>query len=260
MIAILSPAKSLELTKDYLKVDTTIPVFLKEANTVSKEIKKWSTKKIQNIQGISEKLAALNYNRNQSWGTIENENNLRPAVYMFDGEVYHGLNAYELSAKEILYAQQHLKIASGLYGILKPLDIIEPYRLEMGTHTTIGKNKNLYAFWSEKVTKELKAELSTHKNPYLINLASNEYAKVINIKKLEKQVIQIDFLEEENGKYKNISFFSKKARGLMARYIIENQIDTPEDIKSFNVENYQFNEPKSTIDYFVFTRKSQKAK
>jgi len=258
MIAILSPAKSLELKKEYLKTDTTTPIFLTDANAISKVIKKWTPKKIQSIQGVSEKLADLNFDRNQLWGTIENKFNLRPAIYTFDGEVYSGLNAYELNLSEIEYANQHLKILSGLYGLLRPLDIMEPYRLEMGTEISIGKHSNLNSYWKNKLTNEIENELKGHNNQWLVNLASNEYSKSIDLKKFGEKVIHVDFLEEEKGAFKNISFFSKKARGLMARYIVQNKIDIPEDLKSFDIEHYSFNSQKSKNNHLIFSRKNYK--
>lgn len=201
---------------------------------------------------ISDDLAQLNYQRNQEWQLPFTKDNARPAVYAFNGDVYRGLDVYTLDTKNIDKLQDTVRILSGLYGVLKPLDLIQPYRLEMGTKLSIGKNKNLYEFWKKKVTKALNEELED--NELFLNLASNEYFKAIDSKTLKVPVIEIDFKELKNGDYKTIGIYAKQARGLMARYIIDTNAKTLEDIKGFNLENYRFHEQLSKENRLVFTR------
>lgn len=201
---------------------------------------------------ISDDLAQLNYQRNQEWQLPFTKDNARPAVYAFNGDVYRGLDVYTLDTKNIDKLQDTVRILSGLYGVLKPLDLIQPYRLEMGTKLSIGKNKNLYEFWKKKVTKALNEELED--NELFLNLASNEYFKAIDSKTLKVPVIEIDFKELKNGDYKTIGIYAKLARGLMARYIIDTNAKTLEDIKGFNLENYRFHEQLSKENRLVFTR------
>ena len=201
---------------------------------------------------ISEKLSHLNWQRNQDWKTPFLPKNARPAIYTFDGDVYTGLDAYTLPTEKLNLLQDRLRILSGLYGFLKPLDLIQAYRLEMGTKIPIGTHKNLYEFWKPILVKELNKELKP--NELFINLASTEYFLAVDIKNLKVPVITPEFKEYKNGKLKIISFFAKKARGLMVRYIVDTQAETIEDLKGFNYDGYQFDHNLSTGNQLVFTR------
>lgn len=193
--------------------------------------------------GISEKLADLNWQRNQDFTAPFTPTNARPAVYAFNGDVYTGLEAYTIPKEKLDYLQEVLRILSGLYGVLKPLDLIQPYRLEMGTKLTVGRNKNLYEFWKRKITKQLNQEL--REDELFLNLASQEYFSAIDVKALKVPVITIKFKDFKNGQYKSIMLFAKKARGLMVRYIIDTHAQTLDDIKGFNYEGYAFSETHS---------------
>lgn len=255
MLLILSPAKSLELTKP---VDCSLasqPQFDMDKKPVVDMLKKMKPKKIAETFSLSEKLAALNFERYQALGSKENVKSTRQAIFTFDGEVYLGFDAYSLDKKKFAFIQENVRILSGLYGVLKPFDLMEPYRLEMGSKVTIGKCKNLYAFWSERVTKSINDDLKN--SSHLLNLASQEYFKAINQKTLVKPVMNFDFLELDKGELKNISFFSKKARGLMARFVADNKINKISDLKDFDYERYSLNSKLSSEEKLVFTRKFQ---
>ena len=204
---------------------------------------------------ISDDLARLNIERYSKWEAKKEINSTsRQALFAFTGDVYQGLSAYSLSKSSIEYAQYHLLILSGLYGALRPLDIIEPYRLEMGTKLKVGRPNNLYEFWGGQPTKLINEQLKNHHEKTIINLASNEYFKVVNSKKLDGEVISPQFKDAKNGQYKIISFFAKKARGLMSRYIIENKIAHADELQGFDLEGYRFNSEMSTSAKPVFTR------
>ncbi|WP_338731112.1 peroxide stress protein YaaA [Mangrovimonas cancribranchiae] len=252
MKLVLSPAKSLDYESNLPTSKTTEACFLKEAERLNTLLKKKSPKSLSKLMGISDNLAQLNYQRNQDWELPFTSNNARQAVYAFNGDVYRGLDAYTIAENKLDKLQNTVRIISGLYGVLKPLDLIQPYRLEMGTKMPVGKNKNLYEFWRKKVTQSLNEELQ--EDDVFLNLASNEYAKAIDRKALKAPVIDVDFKELKNGKYKTIAIYAKLARGLMARYIVENDAKTIEDVKGFDVENYRFSEALSTDKKLVFTR------
>jgi hypothetical protein len=226
--------------------------FLSDSERINKVLKKKSARSLSKLMDISKDLAELNYQRNQEWQLPFTKENARPAVYAFNGDVYRGLDIYTLDLKKLDALQDTVRILSGLYGVLKPLDLMQAYRLEMGTKLPIGKNKNLYEFWKKKVTKALNEELED--NELFLNLASNEYFKAIDVKTLKVPVINIDFKELKNGEYKTIGIFAKLARGLMTRYIIDSNAKTLEDIKGFNLENYRFHEQLSKENSLVFTR------
>ena len=252
MKLVLSPAKSLDFESKLPTTKTSESQFLSDSERINKLLKKKSAKSLSKLMSISNDLAQLNYQRNQEWQLPFTKDNARPAVYAFNGDVYRGLDVYTLDTKNIDKLQDTVRILSGLYGVLKPLDLIQPYRLEMGTKLSIGKNKNLYEFWKKKVTKALNEELED--NELFLNLASNEYFKAIDSKTLKVPVIEIDFKELKNGDYKTIGIYAKLARGLMARYIIDTNAKTLEDIKGFNLENYRFHEQLSKENRLVFTR------
>jgi cytoplasmic iron level regulating protein YaaA (DUF328/UPF0246 family) len=252
MKIVISPAKSLNFESELPTQTFSEAAFLKEARQVHKELKKLKPKDLSNLMDISDKLAELNWERNQSWKTPFTTENSRPAIYAFDGEVYTGVDAYSIPLDKMEDLQSRLFILSGLYGLLKPLDLIQPYRLEMGTSIAIGESKNLYAFWKTKITKALNKSLL--KGEFLLNLASNEYFSAVDIKSLKANVITPEFKDYKDGKLTMISFFAKKARGLMVRYIIDTNAQTIEDIKGFNYEGYAFDANLSSETKLVFTR------
>ena len=252
MKLVLSPAKSLDFESKLPTTQTTEGLFLDEAERLNKLLKKKSKKKLSNLMGISDNLAALNYERNQEWELPFTKENARQAIYAFSGDVYRGLDAYTIDTKKLDKVQDTIRIISGLYGVLKPLDLIQPYRLEMGTKMPVGRKKNLYEFWQKKVTNALNEELK--EDEIFLNLASNEYYKAIDTKGLKVPVIDINFKEFKNGNYKIIAIYAKVARGLMARYLIENNAETLDDVKGFNLEGYGFSEELSSQKELVFTR------
>ncbi len=252
MKIVISPAKSLDF-------ETAVPIatfselfFKKEITEINAVVKKLSPKELSDLMKISDKLANLNWQRNQEFGLPFSSDNSRQAVYAFNGDVYDGLDVYSFTNEEVIQLQSKLRILSGLYGVLKPLDLIQPYRLEMGTKISIGKARNLYDFWQEKITNYFNVELSN--NELFINLASNEYFDVINTKKLKVNVITPVFKDLRGETLKVVSFYAKKARGLMVRYIIKNKIETVEDLKGFNYEGYAFSEEFSKENELVFIR------
>lgn len=252
MKLVLSPAKSLDFETKLPTAKSTEGQFLSEAERINKVLKKKSARSLSKLMDISKDLSELNYQRNQDWQLPFTNDNARPAIYTFNGDVYRGLDVYSLDVKKLDKLQDTVRILSGLYGVLKPLDLMQAYRLEMGTKLPVGKNKNLYEFWKKKVTKALNEELED--NELFLNLASNEYFKAIDTKTLKVPVINIDFKELKNGDYKTIGIYAKLARGLMARYIIDTNARTLDDIKGFNLENYRFHGQLSKENSLVFTR------
>lgn len=252
MKIVLSPAKSLNFEKELPTALHTEPLFLKESREVHKVLKEKKPADLSDLMSISDKLADLNWKRNQVWKIPFTTSNARPAVYTFDGDVYIGLDAYSLPQKKIQVLQDSLRILSGLYGLLKPLDLIQAYRLEMGTKFAIGESRNLYEFWKPTITKALNNELQ--EGELFINLASTEYFSAIDVKALKVPVITPEFKDYKNGKLKIISFFAKKARGMMVRYIIDTNAQTLDDLKGFNYDGYQFDATLSKGNHLVFTR------
>ena len=252
MKIVISPAKSLNLDKELPTSLFTEATFLKQSETIQKTLKKKKPKQLMELMDISEKLADLNWQRNQDWQLPFTPENARPAMYTFDGEVYTGLNAYSLPVDKVTVLQDKLRILSGLYGILKPLDLMQAYRLEMGTSIAIGSKKNLYEFWKKTLTDQLNSELN--KDELFVNLASNEYFSAVDVKKLKVPVITPEFKDYKDGKLKMISFFAKKARGLMVRYIIDTNAESVDDLKGFNYEGYAFDSNLSEGNKLVFTR------
>lgn len=253
MKIVISPAKSLDFESPLPTQLHSEYGFVKQSLAIDKVLKKKKPKQLMELMDISDKLADLNWQRNQvrNVAAITTEN-ARPAVFAFSGDVYVGLDAYSLSEDKINVLQDKLRILSGLYGLLKPLDLMQPYRLEMGTKLPIGKNKNLYEFWKATLTKELNAQLS--KDELFVNLASNEYFDAVDVKKLKVPVITPEFKDYKDGKLKMISFFAKKARGMMVRYIIDTNAETIDDLKGFNYEGYAFDANLSKGNKLVFTR------
>lgn len=253
MKIVISPAKSLDFEKNIPIKDFSQPIFQQEMAAINMELKKLNPTQLAEIMHISNKLADLNWQRNQEFSLPFSVENAKQAVYVFDGDVYEGLDVASFNKNEINKLQQSLRILSGQYGLLKPLDLIQPYRLEMGTKINIKKSKDLYAFWDNKITNALNKELSD--GELFINLASNEYFKSINPKKLKVPVVTPIFKDWKGEELKVISFYAKKARGLMVRYIIKNDIQSIEDLKGFDYEGYSFSKQHSTqTNELVFIR------
>lgn len=252
MKMVISPAKSLQFDSQLPSINFTTPNFSEEAKLINGLLKKKTSKALSELMHISDKLAQLNWERNQSFNSHES-NNRRPAIFTFNGDVYQGLDAYTLSSEKIDRMQNQLRILSGLYGLLRPLDLIQPYRLEMGTNFSLGTHKNLYDFWKDKTTQQLNLEME--EGELFVNLASNEYFNVIDIKKLVAKIVTPQFKDFKNGKLKIISFFAKKARGMMVRHLVDVNAKTIEDIKTFNSDGYSYS-ANETVDPSkpVFTR------
>lgn len=250
MITVISPAKTLDLDPIELPV-VTEPQFKKEITELAGIMKQKSLTDLQELMGISENIASLNKDRFKNFSSDFTLENSKPALFTFKGDVYRKMDVENYSEEQLSFAQDHLRILSGLYGILKPLDLIQPYRLEMGIKLINKKASDLYGFWQDKVTRALD---EAAQGGTIINLASQEYFKAVNLKKLQSKVIHITFKEYRNGAYKIIAIFAKQARGTMANYIIENQIDEPEKLKLFDVDQYEYSEKLSTADNWVFIR------
>lgn len=253
MLIIVSPAKTLDYESPAPTRTATMPDFLEDSRELIEQLKPLEPHQIGNLMGISAKLGDLNAQRFQDWKTPFDLDNARQAVLAFKGDVYTGLDAYRFSEQDFAFAQEHMRILSGLYGLLRPLDLIQPYRLEMGTRLENPRGKDLYAFWGDKLTDALNEQLAAD-DGILINLASNEYFKAVKSRKLRGTVINPQFREWKNGQYKMISFYAKKARGLMSAYIIRNRLSRLEDLKGFDAEGYAFNPELSEGNDWVFTR------
>ncbi|UOB16828.1 peroxide stress protein YaaA [Abyssalbus ytuae] len=252
MKIVISPAKSLDFESKLPSHKHTDAIFLPESEKINKLLRKKSPKELSQLMNISENLGELNWQRNQEWSLPFTEENARPAVYAFNGDVYRGLDAYSIPLSKLDQLQNTLRILSGLYGVLRPMDLIQPYRLEMGTKISVGKDKNLYEFWKEKITKALNDELKD--GELFVNLASNEYFKAIDSKALQVPVITPVFKDFKNGEYKTIMTYAKLARGYMTRYIVDNDVTTLEGLKGFDYEGYAFSEKLSDEKELVFTR------
>ncbi len=252
MKIIISPAKSLDFENKVATDSFTNSDFLEHSEKLQKKLKTLSRNKLSELMKISDDLANLNYERNQAWSVPFDLENAKQAVYSFTGEVYRGLDVYSLPDEKIPALQDKLRILSGLYGLLKPLDLIQPYRLEMGTRLKVGRTENLYKFWGDTLANSLNEELED--DELFVNLASAEYFKAVPKKVLKVPMIVPVFKDFKNGQYKTIMTFAKKARGLMVRYLIENDIETLDGIKGFNVDGYGFSEEMSEGNELVFTR------
>lgn len=253
MKIILSPAKSLDFENaKVFDKEVSTPSFIDESQYLVNKLKKYSPNKIKSLMNVSDAISKLNYDRFQKW-TYPFSEDARQALFVFTGEAYRGLDANSLSEEEVLRANEKLRILSGLYGILKPLDLILPYRLEMGTSMKVtSKKTNLYKFWSDMLSKHLSKDMA--EDEVLVNLASNEYSKVLGLKHFDRKVVTCSFKEEKNGEYKAIMTFAKRARGLMTRFIIQENINEVEHLKAFDLEDYSFNSDLSSDEEFVFTR------
>ncbi len=254
MQIVISPAKSLDFeTPHQIKTQTSYRL-VKESKELVKELNKFNVSDLEKLMKISTKLAELNYMRYKEWKYPFEQEESKQAVFAFKGDVFTGLDVYSLSENDVDYLQDKLRILSGLYGILRPLDMILPYRLEMGTKLPLLKNNGLYGFWGSKITDLLKKDMEENGHKVLVNLASNEYFKSIKVKELNVPVVTPVFKDLKNGEYKMISFYAKKARGLMTRFIVQNKIDNPEDLKAFDSEGYYYNNQLSKQNQPVFTR------
>ena len=261
MYFLLSPAKSLN-EKDAVPVNLgnyySQPELIEHSQVLMKNLKAKEPIDLQELMSISDDLAQLNAKRNQDWAWSENEpftdDNAKPAGYLFDGDVYSGLDMYQMDKETAIYVNEHLGILSGLYGVLKPLDLIQPYRLEMGTKLKNERGDNLYEFWGEAVTDTINARMADSEDKVLINLASNEYFKVIKKKALNAEIITPRFEDEKNGQYKVISFYAKKARGLMVKYAADNKLTNAEQLKQFDLAGYYYVDELSDDKTWTFRR------
>ena len=252
MKVLLSPAKSLDFKTQLPTEKNSFLCFEKEAEYLNSILKRKSPKDLSDLMGISSKIADLNYERNHDWSLPFTKKNSRQAVYAFSGDVYRGLDAYSIDNSKIDFMQSSVRIISGLYGLVKPLDLIQPYRLEMGTKISFDNNNNLYEYWREKITNQLKSELS--ENETVLNLASNEYFKAIDTKVIKSNVYSANFKQLKDGNYKTIAIFSKKARGMMTRYIVDNNISDINSLKSFNIDGYVYHKDLSSEKELIFSR------
>lgn len=255
MLFLLSPAKSLDYETPAGDVPHTLPQFLPQSVELIEVLRPQSPQQIAELMDLSDALSALNVARYEAWSPKFTAKNSKQAILAFNGDVYDGLDAKSLSPEALGWAQQHIGILSGLYGVLRPLDRMQPYRLEMGTALSNPKGKNLYAFWGTQISAHLNQKLAKDTTPVIVNLASQEYFKAVDLKTLKARVIECVFEDYKAGKYKIISFFAKRARGLMARYATLNQVNHPDGLRAFNLDGYAFAPEPSTPDRLVFRRR-----
>ena len=255
MLSVISPAKTLDYETPLATESFTQPAHLTQSRKLVKRLRELSASDLSGLMHISDSLAELNQQRFKQWKTPFKPENARQALFAFKGDVYLGLDAYSLEHKDLEFAQDHLRILSGLYGLLRPLDLMQPYRLEMGTRLDTDQGSNLYQFWGDRITRSLNQELEQSDTHTLVNLASGEYFKSIKPKQLKAEIITPAFKEYRDGEYKFIQFYAKKARGLMARYLIDKRVDRPEGLKDFNYEGYGFAPSLSNEHEWVFTRR-----
>jgi cytoplasmic iron level regulating protein YaaA (DUF328/UPF0246 family) len=254
MLTVISPAKTLDFESPATTRKSTQPLFLERSAALVDDARNMSPDDIRELMGVSEKIAELNHQRFMNWGTPFTLDNAKQSVLAFKGDVYTGLEAETLSTAQLNFAQKHLCILSGLYGMLRPLDLMQPYRLEMGLKFANSGGKNLYEFWGEDITAAISAQLKKSGSKVLVNLASNEYFKAIHPGALDAEVITPVFKDYKNGKYKIISFFAKKARGQMARFIIEDGLNEPAQLKKFKTGGYRYSKAESSAREMVFLR------
>ncbi len=255
MLTVISPAKTLDFESPALTDEFSQPAHLTQSRKLMRHLRKFSSPDLSKLMNVSSGIADLNVERNRRWKTPFTRDNAKQALFAFRGDVYIGLDADSMNADNIQFAQKHLRVLSGLYGLLRPLDLMQPYRLEMGSRLATDQGTNLYQFWDMRITKALNTELKAIDSNVLLNLASNEYFKAIKSKSLRGQIITPVFKDYHQGKYQIIGFFAKKARGLMARHIIDEQINEVEDIKNFSREGYIYDPSLSNDAEWVFTRK-----
>jgi len=257
MLIVVSPAKSLDYESSLTTESGTRPQFMDQSQLLIEQLQELSPPEVGELMGISDKLADLNFGRYLSWRPRVTRKNSRPAVLAFKGDVYIGLQAETFSQKDLDYAQEHLRILSGLYGLLRPLDLMQPYRLEMGTKLPTERGNNLYDFWGEQITQALNKQLKKTKSQVLLNLASNEYFSAVKPKLISSEVISPVFKDYKSGQYKIISFFAKKARGTMSRWVIQNRIEDPALLRNFNLDGYTYSETESKPGKPTFLRDAQ---
>lgn len=255
MLLVISPAKTLDYDTPPKTRTFTVPDYLEHSELLIARARQYSALDIAELMEVSMKIAELNFERFEQWHTPFTPDNAKQAVLAFKGDVYTGLDAESFTATDFKFAQKHLRILSGLYGLLRPLDLMQPYRLEMGRKVDTERGKNLYEFWGSIITEGLNQQMKKLKTPYLINLASNEYFKAVKPKLLDGVIITPEFKDWKNGQYKMMGVYAKKARGQLSRFVIQNQLTDPEQIKAFDVDGYRFNEEMSAANKWVFTRR-----
>lgn len=255
MLAVISPAKNLDWHTPIPKIKASQPALLEQAERLVNQLRPLPPRDVSALMRISDKLGQLNYQRYQDWQRPFTKSNARPAIFAFAGDVYQGLDAHSLNAEDLAFAQNHLRILSGLYGLLRPLDLIQAYRLEMGTALANPEGKDLYAFWGRQITDALNVQLKKLSSSTVINLASNEYFKAVKAKELGANVLEPVFKDWKNGQYKVISFYAKKARGLMSAYIVKKRLTRADELRAFDWGGYQFNETMSDDQKWTFTRR-----
>lgn len=255
MLIVISPAKTLDYESPLKISQSTLPDYLDDSQQLINRLRQFSSLDIVELMKVSKKIADLNFDRYEAWDRHFNEQNARQAILAFKGDVYTGLDVETFTAADFKFAQQHLRMLSGLYGLLRPLDLMQPYRLEMGTSLSNDRGKNLYEFWGSTITEGLNRQLKKIKSDVLVNLASNEYFKSVKPKELQAEIITPEFREYKNGDYKMIGIYAKKARGMLSRYIIKNQLADVKDIQTFTGEGYKYNKQLSKNNTWVFTRK-----
>ncbi len=260
MLTLLSPAKKLNMEAVDLPLPPTQPELLKQTKILMQTVGKLSAGDLKKLMKLSDALAELNYERFQSFRTDGRSNSAKAAAFVFNGNVYEGLDATSMGAETLAYAQNHLRILSGLYGVLRPLDLIQPYRLEMGARLQTERGKNLYQFWGRLIADKLRETLADHKDKTIVNLASNEYIKTVDRHGLDSPMVEAKFLNIKDGQARNLMYYVKKARGQMARWILDNRIETVSELRGFDLEGYGFDKSASAERLLVFKRKQPAAK
>lgn len=255
MLTLLSPAKKLNLEQGANLIEPSVPFLHSDTQKLARTAKKQTADDLQKLMKLSDNLAALNAERFKAFRLNGRSNSAKPAAFTFDGNVYEGFDAPSLSKTDLTYAQEHLRILSGLYGSLRPMDNIQPYRLEMGTRLKTERGTNLYQFWGTKIADSLTADTQSHKDKTILNLASNEYFKAVDKKALTSPIIEAKFLNVKDGNARNLMYYAKYARGLMARWVMQNQIEASDDLRAFNLDGYKINKRESSETQLVFTRK-----
>ncbi|MCX2890747.1 MULTISPECIES: peroxide stress protein YaaA [unclassified Pseudomonas] len=254
MLTVISPAKTLDYDTPPVTERFTLPQYLDDSQLLIQQLRELSPAQISELMHLSDKLAGLNAARFGSWTPDFSPANAKQALLAFKGDVYTGLDAESLGEDDFSYAQDHLRMLSGLYGLLRPLDLMQPYRLEMGTKLANARGKDLYAFWGTRISEWLNQALAEQGDDVLLNLASNEYFSAVKRSALNARVINVDFKDLKNGQYKIISFYAKKARGMMSRFVIQQRISDPQQLKQFDVQGYYYSAEQSKADHLVFLR------